>query len=323
MFVVGAGLSTLETAADPFLSICGPPRYSEIRLNLAQAVQGVGSMLGPLLASYVFFKHVDDTTQGLQQVQWTYLGVACFVALLAIIFFFIPLPEITSADMAAVEAEIGEEAIKPFWKQTNLFLGVSSQFAYTGAQIALANYFIAFCIDAGKTKVHGSQLLSASQGIYAAMRFIFGFLMMNPRVKPRLILISLLGGAFVFAIAAMNTSGDTSIALLMMVFAFESACFATIFTLSLRGLGRHTKLGGSLLVSAISGGMVFPPITGAVIDARNAHFAMIIPAMGYVIAWIFPIYVNFFNAETMDLHRATAVNADTDQTEKELELERA
>lgn len=78
MFVVGAGLSTLETAADPFLSICGPPRYFEIRLNLAQAVQAVGSFVAPLLASRVFFAKTVDTNQGLKNVQWTYLGVACF-----------------------------------------------------------------------------------------------------------------------------------------------------------------------------------------------------------------------------------------------------
>jgi FHS family L-fucose permease-like MFS transporter len=60
MFVVGAGLSTLETAADPFLSICGPPKYSEIRLNLAQAVQGVGGFVAPLLASRVFFAHTSQ-----------------------------------------------------------------------------------------------------------------------------------------------------------------------------------------------------------------------------------------------------------------------
>jgi FHS family L-fucose permease-like MFS transporter len=59
--VMGAGLSTLETAADPFLSICGPPRYSEIRLNLAQA----------LLASRVFFAKTVDTDAGLKNVQWT------------------------------------------------------------------------------------------------------------------------------------------------------------------------------------------------------------------------------------------------------------
>lgn len=206
--------------------------------------------------------------------------------------------------------------------RTNLFFGVISQFCYVGAQVSLANYFIAFCIDAGKTKLFGSQLLSAAQGIYAGMRFIFGFLMMSPAFKPRILLLALLGGAFVFTIAAMNTQGDKSIGLLMVVFGFESACFATIFTLSLRGLGRHTKLGGAVLVSATSGGMLFPPLTGVVIDARNAHFAMIVPAMAYVGAWTFPIYVNFFNYQTMDLHRATALNVDA-TTEKEVELERA
>lgn len=76
MFVVGAGLSTLETAADPFLAICGPPRYSEVQLNLAHAVQGIGSFVAPLLASRVFFANTVDNDSGLKNVQWTYLGVA-------------------------------------------------------------------------------------------------------------------------------------------------------------------------------------------------------------------------------------------------------
>jgi FHS family L-fucose permease-like MFS transporter len=119
----------------------------------------------------------------------------------------------------------------------------------------------------------------------------------------------------------MNTTGSTSIGLLMCVFAFESACFATIFTLSLRGLGRHTKRGGSLQVAAISGGMVFPPIMGAVVDARGAHFALIVPAMGYVVAWAFPVYVNFWNWRLMDSHRETLVNV-VGIAGKELELEK-
>jgi FHS family L-fucose permease-like MFS transporter len=87
MFVVGAGLATLETAADPFLSISGPPRYSEICLNLAQAFQAVGSFVAPLLTSRVFFAKTVDTAQGLGNVQWTYLGVACFGGL-----FLAPMP---------------------------------------------------------------------------------------------------------------------------------------------------------------------------------------------------------------------------------------
>lgn len=122
--------------------------------------------------------------------------------------------------------------------------------------------------------------------MYAFNRFLAGFLLMIPAIKPRYILALYLGLCFVFIVAAMNTSGTTSIVMLILVLCFESACFATIFTLGLRGLGRHTKIGGSLLVAAISGGMVFPPMTGAVIDIRNAHVAMAIPMMGYILAWM-------------------------------------
>lgn len=68
-FVVGAGLATLETATDAFLSICGPPRYSEIRLNPPHAVQAVGTFVAPLLASRVFFANTVDTSDGLKSVQ--------------------------------------------------------------------------------------------------------------------------------------------------------------------------------------------------------------------------------------------------------------
>lgn len=150
MFVVGSGLSTLETAADPFLSICGPPRYSEIRLNLAQGVQAVGSFTAPLLASRVFFAKTVDTDQGLKNVQWVYLGVACFVSLLIILFSLAPMPEITDADMSTQELEIAEYNPGPLKKQVNLFLAVWSQFCYVGAQVAIANYFVNFCEEAGK-----------------------------------------------------------------------------------------------------------------------------------------------------------------------------
>lgn len=124
------------------------------------------------------------------------------------------------------------------------------------------------------------------QGLYAFNRFVAGGLLTMSAFKPRYMLAVYLGLCFVFSVAAMTTSGTTSIVMLMLVLCFESCCFATIFTLGLRGLGRHTKLGGSLLVAAISGGMVFPPMTGAVVDARDAHTAMAIPMMGYILAWM-------------------------------------
>jgi MFS transporter, FHS family, L-fucose permease len=147
--------------------------------------------------------------------------------------------------------------------------------------------------------------------------------MMIKAFKPRYMLATYLFLCFVFAVAAMNTTGITSIALLILVFCFESCCFATIFTLALRSLGRHTKRGGSFLVAAISGGCVFPPMMGAVVTRRNAHFAMAIPMMGYILAWAFPIYVNFFNHDTMDQRRETDLGIQPMRSDKEVELERS
>ena len=80
MFIVGSGLATLETAANPYISVCGPPRYSEIRLNLSQSFQAIGTVVAPLLAARVIFSDVDAPGgKSLDSVQWVYLGIACFV----------------------------------------------------------------------------------------------------------------------------------------------------------------------------------------------------------------------------------------------------
>lgn len=133
-------------------------------------------------------------------------------------------------------------------------------------------------------------------------------------VKPRYVLTIYLFMSWLFVLSASQSHGSGSIACLILVLCFESACFATTFTLGLRGLGRHTKLGGALLVAAISGGAVFPPMTGAVAthlqktgSNKPFHMAMLIPMMAFVLAYIYPLYVNFYVKERMDQRRETAV----------------
>ncbi|KAL7271858.1 hypothetical protein RUND412_005361 [Rhizina undulata] len=106
-FVIGSGLGTLESAANPYLAVCGPPRYSEVRLNLAQAVQAVGTIVGLVLASQVFFKNVGEDGNSLKSVQWVYLGIAVFVFLLSGVFYLAEIPEITDADMERQVEETG------------------------------------------------------------------------------------------------------------------------------------------------------------------------------------------------------------------------
>ncbi|KAL8787699.1 MAG: hypothetical protein Q9195_007655 [Heterodermia aff. obscurata] len=268
IFVIGNGLGSLETAANPYLAVCGPPRYSEIRINLAQAFNAVGTVIAPVLGSYAFFKNVGDNGASLQNVQWVYLAIACFVFFLAIIFYFSTIPEITDADM--------------------MF-----QFCYTGAQVAIAGYFINYATEvrAHTSSATGAIYLAVAQGCFAIGRFS-GSIMMH-FIRPRWVFLAYLTCVIIFNAAATTQNGNTGIAMLSLTLFFESVCFPTIVALGIRGIGRHTKRGSGLIVAGVSGGAVVPPILGASADAKGTATAMVVPMCFMIAAWSYALCVNF------------------------------
>ena len=196
---------------------------------------------------------------------------------------------------------------KPLRKQYTLFWGVIAQFCYVGAQVAIAGYFINYVVlvRPGTSSATGSNQLAIAQGLFAIGRFVAGLSMKV--VKPRYVLMLFMTMIIIFISASMGASGDGGIACLSLVLFFESCVFPTIFTLSLRGLGRHTKRGASFLVASVSGGAVFPPMLGAVADRKGTQIAMCIPLAGFVIAWTFPLYLNIFKAKELDGYRESKV----------------
>jgi len=190
-----------------------------------------------------------------------------------------------------------------------------------GAQVAVAGFFIHYVTEVkpSLTTADGSNLLAVAQALFAVGRFVASLMM--KWVKPRYILLGFLTGCLIFITASIPTTGDTAIAMLCMVLFFESCIFPTIFTLSLRGLGRHTKRGASFLVASVSGGAVFPPILGAVVDARNTRIAMAVPLGGFIIAYSFPIYLNLFKAKELDAFSNSSVGVEDGPTDKAIEAE--
>ena len=199
---------------------------------------------------------------------------------------------------------------KPMRKQYTLFWGVIAQFCYVGAQVAIAGYFINYVVKVrpGTASSTGSNQLAIAQGLFAIGRFVAGISMKV--VKPRWVLMLFMTMIIVFISASMGASGDAGIACLSLVLFFESCIFPTIFTLSLRGLGRHTKRGASFLVASVSGGAVFPPMLGAVADVKGTQIAMCIPLAGFIIAWTFPLYLNLFKAKELDGYRDSKIGVD-------------
>jgi FHS family L-fucose permease-like MFS transporter len=307
LFIVGSGLSTLETSANPFIATCGPPRLSEFRLELSQSFQAIGSVMAPLLAARVFFEHTNPSD--LSKVQWTYLGIAAFVFLLAIVFFFAPIPEVTDADMALQSeqcAGLTGYVDKPMRKQYKLMFGVAAQFCYVGAQVGVAANFINYAVEsAGISHSAASDRYAIAQGLFAIGRFAAAGAMMA--IKPRLILLAFMTAIMLFIALAIGIKGEAGVAMLSLVLFFESCVFPTIFTLSIRGLGRHTKRGSSWIVASISGGALFPALTGLLADKKGYHIGMTVPLCGFVVTFAYPIYLNLFCRRELDGFRETKI----------------
>lgn len=287
IFIIGNGLGSLETAANPYITVCGPPKYAEMRINLAQAFNGIGTVVAPVLGSYVFFLKTADDTQSLKNVQWVYLAIAIFVFFLAIVFYLSPIPEITDADMAyQAEQTHANDDVKPFYQQYRLFHATFAQFCYTGAQIAIASFFINYVVetredplgvtDSGKASSIAAKFLAGAQGAFAAGRF-FGVLLMR-FIKPRWVFLFYMTMCIVFIAPAITQRGNTGMAMLYITLFFESIIFPTIVALGMRGLGKHTKRGSGYIVAGVSGGACVPPLLGAVADLHNSTaLAMVVP----------------------------------------------
>ncbi|KAL8750506.1 MAG: hypothetical protein Q9199_007020 [Rusavskia elegans] len=146
-FIVGLGVSTLELGGNPFIALCGPPEYAEIRLNISQAVQAIGSVVSPILAQKVLFKGVTNASS-LIDIQWTYLGIALFVVVLALIFFYLPIPEASDEDLQRLADEREDVNSRKVAGITvpyiTLAFGVLSQFCYVGGQEAVAGVFLRY-----------------------------------------------------------------------------------------------------------------------------------------------------------------------------------
>ncbi|KAF2124913.1 glucose/galactose transporter, partial [Dothidotthia symphoricarpi CBS 119687] len=310
-FIMGSGLGSLETAANPYLAVVGPPKYSELRINLAQAFNGIGTVASPVLASYVFFKNTGYDAEALKNVQWTYLAIACFVFLLAIVFYFSPIPEVTDADMAfQAEATHAGTDVKPFSKQYRLFHATFAQFCYTGAQVALAGSFINYVTET-RVKRNGptsssdaAKFLAGAQGAFTFGRFAGSALMKF--VKPRWVFLVYMTCVIVFLIPTITERGNTGMSMLFIVLFFESIIFPTIVALGMRGLGKYSKRGSGFIVAGVSGGAVVPPLLFVAADAQGAinyetghaptAIAMSVPLAFMIVAWSYPICINFVPA---------------------------
>ncbi|WVQ84257.1 hypothetical protein IAT38_006409 [Cryptococcus sp. DSM 104549] len=293
-FIIALGLSTLECAANPFIVLAGPGELAEARLNFSQALQGVGAIVAPIIAAKALFS--EETGNRLFNVQWCYLAVAIFVLFLAVVFFYIPLSE---ADDDALErdtayrlerAEMDKDVKVSGMKVRHLLLGtgVACMWAYVGAQETL-NYWwptLSQRVKPGFDTLWGR---SISRATYCVGRFSAAGLC-YVGVPPRLVLAVHTVGAFVTCLLAMLLPiGNGTYAALILIEYFESAIFPTLYAITVRNQGRHTKSAATFLTMAICAGAIWPSVGYAVVHHRPERPRLImsvsVALFGVLIMW--------------------------------------
>jgi fucose permease len=298
--IVGFGLSCLEIAANPYIALCGPLEYAEARLNFSQGFQAIGTVLSPLLATKVLFRSVSkDNAPSLVNVQWTYLGIALFVIALAVVFYYIPLPEATDEQLAAMadrreavySAKLGPYRV--VW--ITLALGVFSQWCYVGGQEAIGGNVETLVRNlTPRSKRNPFDYNTVFHTVFAVGRFVAAFL--NYIMKPRWILLFLYTGLLVTCGLQMGLNGTPGVAIDQLTALFEAGIFSIIYAICMRGMGAHTKTAAALMTAAISGGAVPPVIQWAVSNVRGFKYSYCVPLAVFAFGMIFPIYLNLLPA---------------------------
>lgn len=176
----------------------------------------------------------------------------------------------------------------------------------------IAANFISYAAEsAGLTHAQASDRYAIAQGLFAIGRFAAAGLMMV--VKPRIVLLIFMTGVMIFIALSIGIKGEAGVAFLSIVLFFESCVFPTIFALSIRGLGRHTKRGSSWIVAAVSGGALFPSLTGLLADKKGYHISMCVPLIGFFVSFVYPIFLNTVYKKELDGFRESKIGYTDEQ----------
>jgi FHS family L-fucose permease-like MFS transporter len=320
LLILFCGLTCLETVANPYTIVLGPPETSASRINLAQTFNAIGWILGPLVGSVLIFKNESDksivelfveavekvflgATETVQNVVETvgshagnstlippYVGLGSVVVLVLALFFFVKLPEIKSDNNhGTLEGDVSMAGSElPLVKQKHFILAVVAQFLYVAAQTGVGSFFINYTVEVKElqlTEMQGGLLLGlGGMALFAIGRFSGSIIMQ--KVKPGTLLGFCAAVNTILMLFVIMNHNRFGVMALIACYLFMSIMFPSIFALGVKGLGDKTKTAASILVLTVVGGAIAPWLMGT-IGATNMNIGFIVPMLCF-------LYISFF-----------------------------
>jgi FHS family L-fucose permease-like MFS transporter len=296
LFVLAAGITLLQVAANPYVAVLGPERTASARLNLAQGFNSVGTLLAPLFGGLLILGRTKaGTTAGnlvqtwqdrmadAHSVQLPYLAITVVLFAVAVLFWVVRLPDFPTRP--ATEAEAKDS----LWRHKALVMGTVAIFVYVGAEVSIGSLLINYMASphiSHMTTAEAANYLSYYWGGAMVGRFLFGAIMMRYAAPAKILGDNCVAALFLIALS-MAARGPLAMWAILLVGLCNSIMFPTIFTLSIKGLGPLTGRGSGVLIMAIFGGAIVPVLQAAVADNFGLTISFAIPMVCYAYIWLF------------------------------------
>ena len=310
LFILASGVTLLQVAANPYVTILGKPETASARLNLTQAFNSLGATVGPWIGGTLILSALTDEEFNLlsaaqklavqeeqsSMVVLTYVGLAAVILLISAIIYFSKLPEIGVEEEEAT-ADAADDKTTIFTHK-HLLLGVISIFLYVGAEVAIGSFIIRLAGDpaiGGLTELEGKNFVSYYMFFAMVGRFAGSYFL--SKISPSKVVgfNALVAVALLFV--GVFTSGSLALYSIVLIGLCNSIMFPTIFTLAIKDLGSFAKQGSSYLVMAIVGGAFVPPLMGYVSGLKGIQMAFLVP----VACYIFIAYYGFKGSKVTSL----------------------
>lgn len=283
LFIIGCGLTCLETAANPYVTVLGEKESAERRINLAQSFNGLGWICGPLVGGLFLFS--ADGGSGNIAIPYAIIGI--LVLLVAIVFSRIHLPEISIPEEPVSTTTTDKST--SLWKHRNFTFGLIALFFYVAAQTGINSFFINYVTEHINISAREAALWLSfvGMGLFMAGRMAGSWIMGFIRAEKLLAFVA--AGAILAMILVMMGLGHISSGAFFFCFLCESIMFPTIFALAIRGVGEHTKRASSYLIMSIVGGAIAPVIMGYIADTISTATGFIVPLLCFIVILAYAI----------------------------------
>jgi len=292
-FVLASGITLLQVAANPYVSLLGPPQLASSRLNLVQALNSLGTTIGPKLGGLLILSSAvlgaselaklapaaQDAyrLQQAQMVQWPYIGIAVLLFVLAVVVWLFHMPRLQGEG-----ADDAQHRFADALAHRRVWFGMAAIFVYVGAEVSIGSFMINYLSlpqIGDMTPARAAGYVSLYWGGAMIGRFVGSALLTRVDTRPLLALFAAVAGALV--LSTMLTSGHIAMGSVVAIGLFNSIMFPSIFTLGIEKFGALTGKVSSLLVMAIVGGAVVPLLQGALADRIGLQHAYILPLLCY------------------------------------------